>query len=196
MRNYLLAALTLFLFSCSQNTNTNQNASVMDIDSTLAKKDFHELNIMSLEGDSRIDFSSFQGKKVLIVNVASKCGYTYQYEGLQKLHEEHGDKVQIIGFPCNQFLFQEPGDKDKIRSFCSVNYGVTFPITEKIKVKGRGQHPIYKWLTKENLNKKGNYKVSWNFNKFLISENGELLNHFDSKKEPMGDEILSAIGAI
>jgi len=183
--------VSIFLSACSNGDKPAQsNITEMDMQT---KNSIYDLSIKNLEETEDINLENYRGKKLLLVNVASKCGYTYQYEGLQKLHDSLGDQVQIIGFPCNQFLFQEPGDKDKIRNFCTVNYGVEFPITQKIKVKGSGQHPIYKWLTTKRLNKKDNYQVSWNFNKFLISENGELLAHYGSKTEPMSDDIINAI---
>jgi glutathione peroxidase len=183
------------LFACINTGNSSSmNESLMDnVNVENADKSFYKLKIKALDEVSTISMSDFKGKKILLVNVASKCGYTYQYEGLQKLHESHGDKVQIIGFPCNQFLFQEPGNKDSIQNFCSVNYGVTFPLTEKISVKGRKQHDIYKWLTSKKFNGVDDYKVSWNFNKFLISESGELIGYYGSKVEPMSEEIVTRI---
>lgn len=158
--------------------------------STSVKTEFYSLEIPSLNGEKKIRMADYKGKKILIVNVASKCGFTPQYEGLQKLNEEFSDTLQIIGFPCNQFLWQEPGGPDKIAEFCQLNYGVTFPLTEKIKVKGSGKHPIYNWLTSKELNGKDNYKVSWNFHKFLLDENGNLLEHFGSKITPYDEKIL------
>ena len=152
---------------------------------------FHNFSIEALNSDEIIDMSSFKGKKVLVVNVASKCGFTPQYADLQKLYETYGDKLVVIGFPCNQFLGQEPGKESLIEEFCSLNYGVTFPMTTKIDVKGSDQHPIYKWLTKKELNGKDNFKVSWNFNKFLIDENGNLLEHFGSNVKPLDPAITS-----
>lgn len=154
---------------------------------------FYDLSVLSLDEDQTISFSDFKGKKVLLVNVASKCGFTPQYEGLQELHEQYGEDVEIIGLPCNQFMYQEPGDKESIASFCKSNYGVSFALTTKIKVKGSDQHPVYQWLTKKELNGVGDYSVSWNFNKFLVNEQGELIAHFGSKVKPMDDQILSLI---
>ena len=131
----------------------------------------------------------YRGKVLLLVNVASKCGFTPQYKGLQELYEKYQDKLVVIGFPCNQFLMQEPGNEEEIATFCEVNYGVTFPLTEKIKVKGSGQHPVYAWLTQKELNGVSDAKIGWNFNKFLISPEGEWLAHFPSKVEPMSEEI-------
>jgi glutathione peroxidase len=149
----------------------------------------HQFKIQALNSDEVIDFSDFEGKKILIVNVASKCGFTYQYEDLEKLYQQYKDKLVVIGFPCNQFLGQEPGSEEKIESFCSSTYGVTFPMTTKINVKGKEQHPIYKWLTSKDLNGKDNYKISWNFNKFLLDEEGQLIEYYGSKVKPMDEAI-------
>lgn len=152
---------------------------------------FYDYSATAIDGKSVLKMSDYKGKKILVVNVASKCGYTPQYEGLEKLYEKYSDRLVIIGFPCNQFLGQEPGSNDEVEEFCKVNYGVTFPLAAKIKVKGVDQHPIYTWLTNKDLNGLGDFKISWNFNKFLISENGELLAHFDTKVKPESDEIIS-----
>ncbi len=149
----------------------------------------HDYSIEALNSSDEIQLSTFKGKKVLIVNVASKCGFTPQYADLQELYETYQDNLVVIGFPCNQFLGQEPGSEALIQEFCSSNYGVTFPMTSKVNVKGKNQHPIYQWLTKKEMNGKDNYKVSWNFNKFLIDENGQLIAHFGSSVKPMSREI-------
>ncbi len=135
----------------------------------------------------------FEGKYVLCVNVASKCGYTPQYADLEKLYEQYKDKLVIVGFPCNQFLGQEPGSNEEIVEFCQKNYGVTFPLTTKIDVKGNDQHPIYAWLTTKAQNGAGEDKVGWNFHKFLISPKGEWMGSFPSKVNPMGAEITGLL---
>jgi glutathione peroxidase len=163
--------------------------------STITTQSIHQFTIRALDSDETINFKSFEGKKILVVNVASKCGFTYQYEGLEELHQTYKDDLVVIGVPCNQFLFQEPGSEEKIANFCSLNYGVTFPMTEKVKVKGRNAHEIYKWLSEKELNGHSDNKVSWNFNKFLLDENGQLLAHFPSKVKPMDEEITSMIKA-
>lgn len=183
--NYWFGSFFLVLFAlCS-----NQQNPVNDMSTT----DFYDLSILSLEETDTIHFSDFKGKKVLLVNVASRCGFTYQYADLQKLHEKYKDEMVIIGFPCNQFLFQEPGNKDSIRTFCSSKYGVTFPLSTKIKVKGDSIHPVYEWLTTKDLNGFGDFKVSWNFNKFLVNEEGQLVAYFGSKTEPFDPELIKAI---
>ena len=125
---------------------------------------------------------------ILFVNVASYCGYTNQYSDLQKLHETY-DNLEVIGLPCNQFLFQEPFSEDTIKQFCSSNYGVNFIMTEKINVKGKNQHEIYKWLTDKDLNKIKDSKVKWNFQKYLVNKSGELIDVFYSKTLPLSKEI-------
>ena len=160
---------------------------------TISASSIHQFEIRALNSNDTIQLKDFEGKKLLIVNVASKCGFTYQYEELEELYQAYKDKLVILGVPCNQFLFQEPGGEDKIANFCSVNYGVTFPMTEKTKVKGRNAHEIYKWLSDEDLNGHSDNKVSWNFNKFLIDENGDLMAHFPSNVKPLSDEIVSLI---
>ena len=138
---------------------------------------------------NEISLSSFKGKKVMFVNVASKCGFTPQYADLQEVHEKYGDKVVIIGFPCDQFGGQEPGDEEQIKSFCQKNYGVEFLMASKIDVKGSNQHPIYVWLTNKSANGVEDSKVMWNFQKYLIDENGKYMNYFKSGVKPTDEEI-------
>jgi glutathione peroxidase len=151
---------------------------------------FHQFEIQQLNSDETIRFSDFKGKKILVVNVASKCGYTPQYEDLQAFYQQYQDQVVVIGFPCNQFGGQEPGTEAIIQNFCKANYGVTFPMTTKLEVKGKDQHPIYAWLTQKEQNGVGDYRVGWNFNKFLIDENGNLIDHFGSGVNPFDEKIL------
>ena len=153
----------------------------------------YDYKIEALDSDRIINLSDYQGKTMLLVNVASKCGYTPQYEDLQKLYETYQDKLVIIGFPCNQFLFQESGSEQEIAQFCRKNYGVTFPMTTKIKVKGSGKHPIYQWLTSKELNGVDDYSVSWNFNKFLVDEQGRLIGHFKSSVAPFDEKIVGQL---
>lgn len=150
----------------------------------------HEFKIQALDSDDVIDLASYKGKKILIVNVASKCGYTPQYSDLQKLSVQHEDDLVIIGFPCDQFKDQELNTEAEIRSFCTNEFQVTFPMTTMVEVKGENQHPIYQWLTKKTNNGKGDYEVGWNFNKFLLDEDGNLLEYYPSKVKPMDEAIL------
>ncbi|MEY3835367.1 MAG: hypothetical protein RI989_795 [Bacteroidota bacterium] len=153
---------------------------------------FYDLTINSIDG-KEMHMSDFKGKYVLCVNVASKCGYTPQYEDLEKLYEQYQGKLVIVGFPCNQFLGQEPGTSEEIVSFCQKNYGVTFPLTEKIDVKGKNQHGVYQWLTQKTLNGVADGNVKWNFHKFLISPEGEWLAEFPSGVKPLDTELTSLI---
>ncbi len=149
-------------------------------------------NIEALDGGI-IDFSGFKGKKILIVNTASKCGYTPQYKELQELYDQYKEKLVIVGFPANNFLWQEPGTNAEIKEFCTKNYGVSFPMAAKISVKGDDMAPLYKWLTQKSENGVLDAKVSWNFNKFLLDENGYLLAHFSSKVKPLSVEITGKL---
>jgi len=160
---------------------------------SLNDKNFHDFTVETIDGES-FDLASLKGKKVLVVNTASKCGYTPQYADLQKLYERYGNQdFTVIGFPANNFANQEPGTDQEIQSFCQENYGVTFPMMSKISVKGDDQHPLYHWLTNKQYNDKMDSKVKWNFQKYLINEEGELVKVFYSKTNPMDEEILSWI---
>ena len=149
----------------------------------------YDFKVPGLDG-SPIDFSAYKGKKIMIVNTASKCGNTPQYADLEKLYEKYKDKLVIVGFPANNFGEQEPGSNTEIQEFCKKNYGVSFPMAEKISVKGNHTHELYRYL-KEQAAKKGFANpVTWNFGKFLVNENGELMATFSPKTKPMSEEIL------
>jgi glutathione peroxidase len=154
-----------------------------------ASKSLHNITINSLQGHP-IDLSEFKGKKILFVNVASKCGFTPQYRELQEINDTYNSLV-VIGVPCNQFGKQEPGNSNEIHEFCEVNYGVNFLITEKIDVKGSEQHPLYAWLTTKAINGKQNSSVKWNFQKYLVDEEGEFLDYFYSITKPTNSRITS-----
>lgn len=149
----------------------------------------YDFKVDGLEGGT-INFKNFKGKKILIVNTASKCGFTHQYEGLEELHKKYGNKVAIVGFPANNFKSQEPGSNDEIAAFCKKNYGVSFPMAKKISVKGDDTAPIYKYLIAEAAKKGIKDPIKWNFTKFLIDEKGNLVTVFPSKVEPMSEELL------
>ena len=157
---------------------------------TSSMKSFYDLQLNDINGDE-IDLQSFKGKKVLLVNVASKCGYTDQYADLQELYETHGDKLEIIGIPCNDFGRQEPGSANEIQKFCKLNYGVTFTLAEKQKIKSKPMSGIYQWLSDPNLNGWNSSLPSWNFCKYVINESGELTHFFKSGVDPNGREILN-----
>jgi len=158
-----------------------------------AQKSFYDFTVKDINGNE-FPLSKLKGKKVLVVNTASKCGLTPQYEGLQDLYEQYGgDDFEIIGFPANNFAKQEPGTNEEIAEFCSINYGVTFPMMSKISVKGDDQHPLYKWLTTESENGLEDSKVSWNFQKYMINEQGELVGHLEPRKKPDHKDLVSWI---
>lgn len=148
---------------------------------------------LTLTDGTATDFGRFKGKVVLVVNVASKCGFTPQYEGLEKLYKTfQKDGFEILGVPCNQFAGQEPGTDSEIEEFCQVNFGVTFPLTQKANVRGKDQHPLYAELTKFKTGILPGL-IKWNFEKFLISADGEILARFGSKAEPESKEIVGAV---
>lgn len=151
-------------------------------------KSIYEYKVESLSGDT-IDFSDFKGKKILVVNTASECGFTPQYEELEKLYESYKDKLVIVGFPANNFGGQEPGSNHQIATFCQKNYGVTFPMAAKVSVKGKDIAPIYKFLTDKKENGVKNTTILWNFTKILLNEKGEVIDSFVSTTKPMSDSI-------
>lgn len=158
---------------------------------TFSSTALFDFKVKNIEGNT-IDLTAFKGKKILIVNTASECGFTPQYEDLQKLYSTYKDKLVIIGFPANNFGGQEPGTNSEIKSFCSKNYGVTFPMMGKVSVKGNGIDPLFAWLTTEpNPDFTGDIK--WNFEKFLLDENGKLIHRFKTRTSPMSDEIVNLI---
>ncbi len=152
----------------------------------------YDFKVTALDGGT-IDFSDFKGKKILIVNTASECGYTPQYEDLQGVYEKYKGKLVIVGFPANNFGKQEPGTNSEIASFCKKNYGVTFPMAAKISVKGDDMAPIYHWLTEKAYNHYDNTSVKWNFQKYLIDEKGNLVAMFPSRVKPNSADVIAAI---
>ena len=152
----------------------------------------YDFKMTTIDG-SEIDFKQYKGTKLLIVNTASECGYTPQYEGLQKLHGMHGDKIVILGFPANNFGGQEPGSNLEIASFCKENYGVSFQMFSKISVKGSDMAPLYQWLTDKSKNGWNTEAPNWNFCKYLINEKGELVKFYASAIKPMGEELLKDV---
>jgi len=158
-----------------------------------SQKSFYDFKVKDIEGKD-FDLSSLKGKKVMVVNTASKCGNTPQYADLEKLYEEYkNQKFVIIGFPANNFGKQEPGTNEEIAEFCEKNYGVTFPIMSKISVKGDDIDPLYQWLTAKSKNGVMDSEVKWNFQKYLIDENGKLVDMVDPKVKPYDEKILSWI---
>jgi glutathione peroxidase len=158
-----------------------------------AQTGFYDLKAETITGEE-IAMSEFKGKKIMIVNVASKCGLTPQYKELQALYLEYAESnFVIIGFPANNFLSQEPGSDEEIAQFCELNYGVTFPMMSKISVKGKDIHPVYEWLTTEDLNGVWSGNISWNFQKFLIDENGNFVKTLGPRTSPLDDEVTGWI---
>jgi glutathione peroxidase len=176
LKRIVLSTLALVSIVSNSQTKINQNMSLYTIE------------INSLDGKP-IHLNDYKGKYILFVNVASECGFTGQYEDLQKLYDTYQDKLMVIGVPCNQFGSQEPGTADQIQSFCSKNYGVTFLMTEKINVKGELQHPLYKWLTDKELNGVKSTSVKWNFQKYLVDDKGNFIDYFYSITKPLSSKI-------
>ncbi|MBC8004653.1 MAG: glutathione peroxidase [Verrucomicrobia bacterium] len=157
------------------------------------QKSFYDFKVTDIDG-KEFDLSSLKGKKVLVVNTASKCGYTPQYEQLESIYKNYGDeKFTVIAFPANNFNNQEPGSDAEVEEFCKKNYGVSFPIMSKISVKGNDMHPLYRWLTSKNENGVMDSEVKWNFQKYLIDEDGKLVEVFESKVKPDDEKIVGWI---
>ena len=180
-----LPFLVVFLWAFN-NSSINPEENIISTTSLYDQK-------IKLLNNNEISLSQFKGKKLLIVNVASNCGYTKQYEDLQTLYKTYSDKIEILGFPCNDFGSQEPGTASEIESFCRINYGVSFTITEKIQIKGKNIHPVYDWLTNKTANGWNSTKPSWNFSKYLIDEEGNLIKYYRSGVNPMSDELITDI---
>lgn len=155
---------------------------------------FYDFKVKTLEGKD-FDLASLKGKKVMVVNVASKCGFTPQYKDLEEMYEKYKGELVIIGFPANNFAGQEPGSASEIREFCTKNYGVTFPMMEKISVKGDDMSPLYKWLTSKDKNGVMDSEVKWNFQKYLIDENGKLVDVLYSKEKPESEKSVKWLSA-
>jgi glutathione peroxidase len=187
---------TLFIaaafLSCTASVSNPVTVTAPETEGQLLSASIHDFKVEALDGTT-IDFSKFKGKKILIVNTASKCGYTKQYEGLEKLYEANKEKLVIVGFPANNFGGQEPGTNVEISEFCKKNYGVTFPMAAKVSVKGDDQAAIFKWLCNKAQNGVLDAEIKWNFGKFLLDEKGNLVAYFPSKVEPMSEEITSKL---
>jgi glutathione peroxidase len=152
----------------------------------------YDIKAEAIDG-TLIDLAACKGKKILIVNTASYCGHTPQYEGLQQLHQQFDNKLEVIGFPCNNFLMQDPGSNNKIAEFCSTRFRITFPMGAKLSVKGPAKATIYRWLTEKKYNGFADSSVKWNFQKYLINEEGKLTHIFSPKTLPLSDEVIAAI---
>lgn len=153
----------------------------------------YDFTMKDIDGQDR-NLADYRGKVLLVVNVASKCGFTKQYAGLEKLYQAYAGKgLVVLGFPANNFMGQEPGTEAEIKSFCTLNYGVTFPMFAKISVKGKDIHPLYAYLTDKKLHPEAGGAISWNFNKFLVGQNGAVLAHYGSRTAPEDQELIAAV---
>lgn len=195
MKNIAMAAfLVLSLVACQENTAQSKKATVTkERNKTMSKQNIYQFKVTDLSGNV-FDFASLKGKKVLIVNTASKCGLTPQYKDLQAIYDQYKDNnFVIVGFPANNFMEQEPGNNEEIATFCERNYGVTFPMMDKISVKGNDMAPIYQFLTQKDRNGVQDSEVEWNFQKYLLNENGELVKVISPRTLPTDKEIVDWI---
>jgi len=191
MKKIILLSAVIAAACSAPEANQSTTALAVNITTPMEVTSFYDLSATTIDGNA-FDFSQLKGKRVLIVNTASKCVYTPQYEGLQELHNTYGGKEFIIlGFPSNDFGFQEPGSEEKIADFCEKNYGVTFQMMSKVKTSARSGHAVYQWLCNASQNGVSDANVSWNFNKFLIDENGHWIAHHPSRTSPKSAEITS-----
>lgn len=181
----LLIALGAVTIGCK---NSNKDISKVDTREKMYLKTIYDFKVESLDGNE-INFADFKGKKILIVNTASECGFTPQYADLEKLSKDYADNLVVVGFPANNFGGQEPGSNKEIGAFCEKNFGVTFPMAAKVSVKGEDTAPIFKYLTEKELNGVKNTAILWNFTKFLIDENGHLIDSYISTTKPTSDSI-------
>ena len=183
LKKYSFVFLITLLMSCMNSYNYKDNLS------------FYNIKVKTIDGED-FDLSTFKGKKLLVVNVASKCGLTPQYKQLEELYKEYKNQnFAVLAFPSSDFANQEYSDSQKISSFCKKNYGVTFPIFEKVSVKGKSKHFIYQWLTEKNKNGKKNVSVLWNFQKFIIDENGQWVDYFLPTTSPKSKKIVKWINS-
>jgi glutathione peroxidase len=175
MKNLILLIMAIFTFSTSN-----------------AQESIYDVAINDISGNP-IDLNTFKGKHILFVNVASECGFTPQYAGLEELHQQFKEGLVVIGLPCNQFGEQEKGTEKEIQQFCTKNFGVSFLLTEKIEVKGEGKHPLYNWLTDKKINGKSSSSVKWNFQKYIVDGDGEFVNYFYCTTKPLSPKITSIL---
>jgi glutathione peroxidase len=188
----VIIGIPSWFISCFNSGKVSSVPENKKTETTMQTTPFYSLNAVSLDGET-INMESYKGKKIIVLNVASKCGYTSQYADWQAFYEKNADRYVVLGFPCNQFMSQEPGSAEEIGAFCQKNYGVSFPMFDKVDVKGENQSPVYKWLTDPALNGWNSDVPSWNFCKYLIDENGRLTHFFASKIKPDSPEFLAAI---
>lgn len=196
MKKFAIAAMGLtLLFSCQNQAQNKKNKTTTETTKTMSASNIYQFKVTDLYG-KEFDFASLKGKKVIIVNTASKCGLTPQYKDLEAIYKEYKDKgLVIVGFPANNFASQEPGTSKEIAEFCELNYGVTFPMMDKISVKGNDMAPIYQFLTQKSKNGLQDSEVEWNFQKYLINENGQLEKVISPRTLPTDPEIINWIKA-
>ena len=188
-----LTSMAFFSRNLIKNIISKKQTILLSTNVNNYKGSFYDFTVNDLSGKPT-SLKDFQGKTVILINVASKCGFTPQYADWQKFHEEHGDKVAVLGFPANDFMSQEPGSSEEIAEFCQKNYGVTFRMFEKVNVTGKDKAPLYDWLSKKELNGWNNQEPTWNFCKYLINKEGKLTHFFESKITPNNPEFLKAVG--
>jgi len=196
MKNFaILACGLMMLFSCQNQAQTTKPATAKSKTKTMAAENIYQFKVQNLYGNE-FDFASLKGKKVIVVNTASKCGLTPQYKDLEALYEEYKDKgLVIVGFPANNFAEQEPGTKEDIAAFCQKNYGVSFPMMDKVSVKGADMSPVYKFLTQKSKNGLEDSEVQWNFQKYLINEKGQLEKVISPKTLVTDPEVMNWVKA-
>lgn len=191
----ILAGVAIMLFSCQNHAQTKKATTTATKTKTMSKETIYQYKVKDLYGEE-FDFSKLKGKKILVVNTASKCGLTPQYKDLEALYKQYKDKgLVIVGFPSNDFAGQEPGTNEEIGAFCQQNYGVTFPMMDKVTVKGDGMVPVYQFLTQKSKNGLQDSNVEWNFQKYLINEKGELEKVILPRTLPTDAEIVNWIKA-
>lgn len=193
MKKIILLLVVFALIACKNQVQNQASTAITSKTETMEKQNIYQFKVQDLEG-KEFDFATLKGKKILVVNTASKCGLTPQYKDLEAIYKKYKDQnFVIVGFPANNFMSQEPGTNEEIGAFCQKNYGVTFPMMSKVSVKGKDMCEVYKFLTQKSKNGLQDSKVEWNFQKYLINENGELEKVVSPRVLPTDDEIVSWI---
>jgi len=194
MKKYIaLTALAVLLITSVAVALTWDESGALKDGEKMTEKSVLDFTMKSIDGQD-VKLDSYSGKVLLLVNVASKCGYTPQYKGLESLYEKYKDQgLVVMGFPANNFLWQEPGSNDEIKTFCSTKYNVTFPMFAKISVKGSKIHPLYQFLTSKETDPEFAGAISWNFNKFLVDRSGKIVARFSSKDEPESEKVVQSV---
>jgi len=189
---FIITIITILMFGTIKNMLSDKKAADTKPKSAEAKGSFYDFKVKGIDGKV-IDFSTYKGKKVVVINVASKCGYTSQYADWEKFHDEYGKDIVVLGFPANNFMGQEPGSNEEIASFCQLNYGVSFQLFEKVEVIGKTQHPLFRWLSNKDLNGWNDKAPTWNFCKYVINEEGKVTHFFASGVKPNDAAFKRAI---